>query len=173
MTWCSQSQAGDGAHPVGRQWSADERPRLSLRFDRAARPARRLVVNGMGGRSQQPAAAVCSGALGDVIAGIGRDLTTACRSLLRTPTFAATVVLILSIGIGSNAAVLGVIDAAFYRRPRVPRPEQMIGVFSIADRQSNSASGLADKSFTDYSLLKDRVRDVQGVAAYRMAMVSR
>jgi putative ABC transport system permease protein len=48
---------------------------------------------------------------------LGQDVRYAARTLFKKPGFAATVILILALGIGANAAVFSVVDPLFFRMP--------------------------------------------------------
>src|SRR5688572_15748688 len=48
---------------------------------------------------------------------LGQDVRYAVRTLRKQPGFAATVILVLALGIGANAAVFSVVDPLFFRMP--------------------------------------------------------
>ncbi|HWH53688.1 MAG TPA: FtsX-like permease family protein [Gemmatimonadaceae bacterium] len=60
-----------------------------------------------------------------------QDVRYAARTLRKQPAFAATVVLVLALGIGANAAVFSVVDPLFFRMPagvRAPRQVKQLYV---------------------------------------------
>ena len=59
-----------------------------------------------------------------------RDLTLAARGLFRRPTFTATVVLTLALGIGANTAVFSVVDAVLLRPLPYPAPERLLAIWA-------------------------------------------
>ena len=59
---------------------------------------------------------------------LGQDLRLAARTLARQPGFAAVVVLVLALGIGANAAVFTVVDAALLRPLPYAEPERLVHV---------------------------------------------
>lgn len=62
------------------------------------------------------------------------DAQWACRSVRRRPTFAASVVLMLGIGIGLNAAIFTVVDAALFKGfPHVQRNDRLVRVSTTTD----------------------------------------
>ena len=54
------------------------------------------------------------------------DARYACRVLRRTPGFTVIVVLTLGLGIGGNAAILGLIDTLYFARLPVPGPNRVL-----------------------------------------------
>lgn len=54
---------------------------------------------------------------GLVVDALRQDLRYAIRTLFKRPGFAATVIVILALGIGANAAVFSVVDPLFFRMP--------------------------------------------------------
>ena len=46
-----------------------------------------------------------------MLSDLSRDFRYALRALLRAPTFAATVILTLSLGIGANSVIFSAVDA--------------------------------------------------------------
>jgi predicted permease len=58
--------------------------------------------------------------------GVAQDARHVARGLLRSPGFAATVVVTLALGIGANAVVFSLIDRLFFQPPAgVPHPENV------------------------------------------------
>lgn len=58
--------------------------------------------------------------------GIAQDARHVARGLLRTPGFAAMVIITLALGIGANAVVFSLIDRLFFQPPAgVPHPEMV------------------------------------------------
>jgi hypothetical protein len=60
-----------------------------------------------------------------------RDLRHALRQLARTPGFTAVAVLTLSIGIGANTAIFGVVNELLLRPPaQVVDPERIVSIWT-------------------------------------------
>jgi predicted permease len=54
------------------------------------------------------------------------------RRLLRAPLFTSIILITLSIGIGANAVVFGVVDGVLLKPLNYPHPEQLIGIWHSA-----------------------------------------
>ncbi len=59
---------------------------------------------------------------------LSRELKHALRSLARSPGFSAAVVLILSLGVGANAAIYSVVRAVILRPLPFPEPDRLVVV---------------------------------------------
>ena len=57
---------------------------------------------------------------------LGQDLRYACRTLRKSPVFAATTVLSLAIGIGATTSLFTLIDAVMWKLLPVANPEQLL-----------------------------------------------
>jgi predicted permease len=101
---------------------------------------------------------------------LGRDLSYAARALRRAPLFTTIVALTLAIGIGANAAVIGVIDALYLRRLPVPHPESIVALYS-ADKRDRGHADLSNGgggSAPNYRELRSLIHGVDGLALYAM-----
>ena len=85
-----------------------------------------------------------------MLSDFGRDLRYAVRALLRTPTFTATVVATLALGIGANAAVFSAIDAVLLRDAPVADPDRLVSVYTSSGNNRYSSS-----SYPDFFDLRD------------------
>jgi putative ABC transport system permease protein len=63
---------------------------------------------------------------------LGSDLRYALRGLRHQPTFTATALLTLALGIGANTAIFGVIDSILIRPLAYPHAEALVGVWHTA-----------------------------------------
>src|SRR2546421_11354886 len=61
-----------------------------------------------------------------------QDLRYALRALRRTPTFTATAVLILALGIGTASAMFTVFQSVVVRRLPVQNPDRIIELSGVA-----------------------------------------
>jgi predicted permease len=79
-----------------------------------------------------------------------QDVRYAIRTLVRAPTFTATVVATLALGIGANAVIFSAVDAVLLRDAPVPDPERLVEVFTSSGDNPHSSS-----SYPDYFDLRD------------------
>jgi predicted permease len=63
---------------------------------------------------------------------LGSDLRYALRGLRHQPTFTATALLTLALGIGANTAIFGVIDSILIRPLAYPHADALVGVWHTA-----------------------------------------
>jgi predicted permease len=89
------------------------------------------------------------------------DVRYSLRMLRRSPTFTAVAVLTLALGIGANAAIFNLIDAALLRTLPVADPESLVLV-QVANRQGRPSSSF---SYPQFLYMRDHVRRLSGVFA--------
>ena len=85
-----------------------------------------------------------------MLSDLSRDFQYALRALLRAPTFAATVILTLSLGIGANSVIFSAVDAVLLRDAPVSDPESLVDVYTTSGNNLYSSS-----SYPDYFDLRD------------------
>ena len=85
-----------------------------------------------------------------MLSDLNRDFRYAFRALLRAPTFAATVIATLSLGIGANAVIFSAVDAVLWRDVPVSDPHSLVDVYTTSG--NNPYSGT---SYPDYFDLRD------------------
>ncbi|MGH3181922.1 MAG: hypothetical protein ACRDOE_08455, partial [Streptosporangiaceae bacterium] len=91
-----------------------------------------------------------------------RDLQLACRSLGRSPGFAAVAILILGLGIGANAALFSALQATVLGALPYPQPDRLAELDTTALR-----TGVAfNTSWLDYQDWARQSRSFTGLAAY-------
>jgi putative ABC transport system permease protein len=61
-----------------------------------------------------------------VVETVAQDARYSARALRRTPGFTAIVVLTLGLGIGGNAAILGLINTLYFARLPIPEPDRVL-----------------------------------------------
>jgi predicted permease len=92
---------------------------------------------------------------------IVQDIRYALRSFSRTPQFTAAAVLTLALGIGANTAMFSFADATSLRPPDVPRPDEIVRVFT-----SSRDTPFGEVSYPDYQDLRARTRTLASLVAY-------
>jgi putative ABC transport system permease protein len=98
-----------------------------------------------------------------------RELSYVWRSLRRAPVFSATVILTLTIGIGSATAIFAVVNAVLLRPLPYREPDRLIGIWHdlppVSLRHAQQTAGM---HFT----YKRFARTVEGVALYDQGSAS-
>jgi putative ABC transport system permease protein len=84
-----------------------------------------------------------------MLSDLGRDFRYAYRGLLRAPTFAATLIVTLALGIGANAVIFSAVDAVLLRDAPVSDPDSLVDVYT------SSSSLYSNSSYPDYFDLRD------------------
>ena len=125
--------------------------------------ARRISLAEMGG-IENVKQSVRKDRAGTGIETLWQDLRYALRQLLRSPGFSLTALLTLTMAIGANVIVFGVLNAVVLNPLPVPQPEQ---VYSLQGRNANSFSF----SFPTYVDMRDRSQAFSSIALMRLARV--
>jgi putative ABC transport system permease protein len=79
-----------------------------------------------------------------------QDLRYTARTLRRAPTFAATVIATLALGIGANSVIFSAVDAVMLRDAPVADPDTLVDVYTTSGSTLYSRS-----SYPDYFDLRD------------------
>ncbi len=93
-----------------------------------------------------------------------RDLGYTLRQLRRSPGFALTTVLTLTMAIAANVVVFGVLNALLFHPLPVSQPQQ---IMQIQGKQSNNLT----LSYPNYRDVRDRNKTFSDVAAVRIARI--
>lgn len=91
-----------------------------------------------------------------------QDMRFACRSLLRTPGFAAIAVLTLALGIGANIAIFTVVNAVLLQPLPFQHPEQLVRVFDDLNGAGARDVGMSVPELQD---LRDRSGAFERISA--------
>ena len=91
--------------------------------------------------------------------GMRADVKFALRQLWKHPGFALTAILTLTLGIGANVVVFGVLNALIIRPLNVADPERL---YNIEHKQH----GWYSQSYPDYLDYRDRNNTFEGTVAY-------
>ncbi len=95
------------------------------------------------------------------MAGIWQDIRHGSRSLFKTPGFTVVAILILTVGIGANVSMFGVIDTALIRALPYPEPDRL-----VAARTTFEGRYRAWVSARDYWDYRDLATSFDQLAAY-------
>lgn len=93
-----------------------------------------------------------------------QSVVHACRALLRAPLFSTSIILTLTIGIGSAAAIFTVVNAVLLQPLPYAHPEQLIGVWF--DMKPLSLMHVQQTSAT-YFTFRRFAHTIEGIAAYQ------
>lgn len=99
---------------------------------------------------------------------MGKDLRYGLRQLLRNPVFTVVAVLSLALGIGANAAIFSIMNAALLKALPVRDPQQLV---VVTDPNSGGVSVGMDTgernllSFVEYTQLRDHATTMSGMCA--------
>jgi hypothetical protein len=92
---------------------------------------------------------------------LAQDLRYAVRQLRHAPGFTLSILLVLGLGIGANAAIFGVLNATLLRRLPFDRPEQLVSLRPV-DAKGNRAWS----SFPDIPAWQQQSRTLAAIAYY-------
>jgi predicted permease len=95
-----------------------------------------------------------------------QDLRYALRTLWRAPTFTATVVATLALGIGANSIIFSAVDAVLLRDAPVSDPNSLVEVYTSSGNNPHSSS-----SYPDYFDLRDS-GTFASLAAYNQVSIT-
>ena len=101
-------------------------------------------------------------------AGIGQDLRFALRALARRPGFTAAVVATMALGIGANAAIFSVVDAALLEPLPFAEPGRLVHLWTTSTR----GEGRSEASYPDFLDVRERTRSFTAVGGYHTARVT-
>lgn len=89
-----------------------------------------------------------------------RDFRFAFRVLAARPVFTLVAALSLALGIGANSAIFGLVDALWLRPLAVPRPGEIVRIFSVT---AQDREGLL--SYPEYLALKQQATSLRDLVA--------
>jgi predicted permease len=93
-----------------------------------------------------------------------QDIRYAVRILRKNPAFTTTVILLLALGIGANAAIYNVVDAVVLQPLPGKDPRQLVHLFSTAQKAGTESASTSYPIFQDY---RRNLTTFSGIAAYR------
>ena len=92
-----------------------------------------------------------------------KQFQQAARSLLRRPSFTATVVATLAVGLGASAAIFNVTDAVLLRSIPFEEPESLFEVWETVERETVERRSFAYPDFAD---LREQATSFAHLAAF-------
>jgi putative ABC transport system permease protein len=92
---------------------------------------------------------------------LSQDIRYAFRRLLKSPGFAAVVILTLGLGIGANSAIFSVVNAVVFRSMPYPEPDRLVRLFQVGDN-----GGLATFTPMNYLDVQKGMHALESSAAY-------
>jgi len=75
------------------------------------------------------------------------DIRFGARRLLRTPVFTGVAVLVLSLGVGVNAAFFGVVNGAIFKLVNVPNQQRLVNIAATENGTINTNMGFTSRRF--------------------------
>jgi hypothetical protein len=93
---------------------------------------------------------------------IVRNLKYALRTLSKTPTFTATVILTLALGIGANTAVFSAINAILLRPLSFPNGDQLMSVAQYNPKGKNPETPVAPVRLEDWNRMNSTFQAITG-----------
>ncbi len=100
---------------------------------------------------------------------LGQDVRYAARGLLRSPGFAALIVLCLALGIGVNSVVFSISDSVSLRPLPFEEPDRLVTLYST---QPGAGVERGPVSYQDYRDWKEQARSYSDVAAHSYRSLS-
>jgi putative ABC transport system permease protein len=95
-----------------------------------------------------------------------RDFRHALRGLRRAPGFTLVAILTLGLGLGANAAIFGVLDAALLRPLPYPDADRVVTLHILAREGNNPKPDLFPWSYPKYELFRKTATSFSAVAGY-------
>ena len=91
----------------------------------------------------------------------GQDLLYGCRSLRKSPSFAAAAILTLALGIGANTAIFSVVSGVLLNPLPYPQPDRLVCLFEEIPNFKNGS--ISYPNFLDWQRMN---RSFSAIAAY-------
>jgi len=123
--------------------------------------ARRLAAIEFGGREQWKEE------LRDVhriplVESASANLKAALRFIRKSPSFAATLVVTLALGIGANSAVFSALDTILLRPLPFPHGDQLMALTQVSPKARNSTAPLAPVRLEDWNRMNSTFQAITG-----------
>jgi predicted permease len=96
------------------------------------------------------------------------DLRYALRLMRKNPAFTATVVLILALGIGANAAIYSIVDAVLLQALPGHNAHELVRLYTTAEQGGANTGAFSFPSFSEY---RANLTSFSGLAAHRVVVL--
>ena len=103
------------------------------------------------------------------LSGFSQDVRYAIRGLANRPGFTAAVVATIALGVGANAAIFSVVDAALLRPLPFAGAERLVHLW---ERPASGEGKRSEASYPDLLEVRARTTTLAGVAGYHTARVT-
>ena len=104
---------------------------------------------------------------GSILVNLARDTRYALRMLRRSPGFAAAAIVTLALGIGANAAVFSILNAALLRPLPYDEPERLVRLFHVPPQATFPGMPTFPVSAANFYDWQRRATSFDAVAIYR------
>ena len=101
--------------------------------------------------------------------GLLQDLRHSARGLTKRPGFALAVIATIALGVGANAAIFSVVDAALLRPLPYAAPDRLVHFWFVEKPELDRRKEAAYPDFLD---LRERANSLEGVAGYHTNRVT-
>jgi len=95
-----------------------------------------------------------------------QDIRYAARTLAKSPSFTAAVIISLALGIGANTTIFTLLNTLFLNPLPVERPAELVAVFTTANRNATQFGNLLPLSYPNLKDFRERTDALTDVAAY-------
>ena len=96
--------------------------------------------------------------------GFLQDLRHSARGLTKRPGFTVAVVATIALGVGANAAIFSVVEAALLRPLPYAEPDRLVHLWF--ERALREGGGRLEASYPDFLDIRERATTLEGVAGY-------
>ncbi len=133
--------------------------------------ARRQAILEFGG-SEQIAQQLREVHISRVREAIRTNFLAAFRFMRRSPSFSATVILTLALGIGANSAVFSAIDAIILRPLAFPRGDELVEIQQHDFKSKQPSTFVAPQRLEDWNRLNSTFQVISGYYADELTLTS-
>jgi len=95
-----------------------------------------------------------------------QDVRYAMRTLAKSPSFTAAVIVSLALGIGANTTIFTLLNTLFLNPLPVERPAELVAVFTTANRNATQFGNLLPLSYPNLKDFRERTDALNDLAAY-------